>query len=142
MEIVDLPMDSIIAAQWNPNEMDLDMLSHLRHSVQRFDLVVPLVVRKVGDNRYETIGGAQRLSILIEPVMTNAPCVVVDAGDSEARLLGQALNHVAGSDNLGLRAEVMREILKDKSPEEEVALLPETAESLQAIHHRWRAGLK
>ena len=104
MEIVYLPMNSIIAAQWNPNEMDTDMLSHLLHSVQRFDLVVPLVVRKVGDNRYETIGGAQRLSILRELGMTTAPCVVVEADDSEARLLGQALNHVAGSDNLGLRA--------------------------------------
>ena len=133
MEIVDLPMNSIIAAQWNPNEMDLDMLSHLRHSVQRFDLVVPLVVRNVGDNRYETIGGAQRLSVLRELGMTTAPCVVVEADDSEARLLGQALNHVAGSDNLGLRAEVMREILKDKSPEEVLALLPETAASLQAL---------
>ncbi len=133
MEIVDLPMNSIIAAQWNPNEMDPDMLSHLRHSVQRFDLVVPLVVRNVGDNRYETIGGAQRLSILRELGMTTAPCVVVEADDSEARLLGQALNHVASSDNLGLRAEVMREILEDKSPEEVMALLPDTTASLQAL---------
>ena len=133
MEIVGLPMNSIIAAQWNPNEMDTDMLSQLRHSVRRFDLVVPLVVRNVGDNRYETIGGAQRLSMLRELGMTTAPCVVVEADDSEARLLGQALNHVAGSDNLGLRAQVMREILEDKSPEEVMALLPETAESLQAL---------
>ncbi len=133
MNIVDLPIDSIIPAQWNPNEMDLDMLSHLRHSVQRFDLVVPLVVRNVGDNRHETIGGAQRLSVLRELGMTTAPYVVVEADDSEARLLGQALNHVAGSDNLGLRAEVMREILEDKSPEEVMALLPETAASLQAL---------
>ncbi len=133
MEIVDLPTDSIIAALWNPNEMDLDMLSHLRNSVQRFDLVVPLVLRNVGDNRYETIGGAQRLSILRELGMTTAPCVVVEADDSEAKLLGQALNHVAGSDNLGLRAEVMREILKEKSPEEVLALLPETAASLEAL---------
>ncbi len=69
--------------------MDLDMLNHLRHSVQRFDLVVPLVVRKVGDNRYETIGGAQRLSILRELGMTTAPCVVVEVDDSEARLLAR-----------------------------------------------------
>ena len=133
MEIVDLPIDSIIASQWNPNEMDWDMLSHLRHSVQRFDLVVPLVVRNAGDNRYETIGGAQRLSILKELCHSEAPCVVGQADDSEARLLGQTLNHVAGSDNLGLRAEVMREILEYKSPEEVLALLPETAESLQAL---------
>ena len=73
------------------------------------------------------------MSVLRELGMTTAPCVVVEADDSEARLLGQALNHVVGRDNLGPRAEVMREILEDKSPEEVLALLPETAESLQAL---------
>ena len=87
MQTVDLPIDSIIPAQWNPNEMDPDMLIHLRRSIQRFDLVVPLVVRNVGDGRYETIGGAQRLSILRELGMNTAPCVLVQANDAEARFL-------------------------------------------------------
>ena len=133
MEIVDLPIDSIIPAGWNPNEMPTDMLDHLRHSITRFDLVVPLVVRPLGNHRYETLGGAQRLSILDEMGITSAPCVVIKADDAEARLLGQALNHIAGNDNLGLRAEVLREILDSKSQEEVLGLLPETAASLQSL---------
>ena len=133
MNILDLPIDSIIPAPWNPNEMDPDMLSRLRHSIQRFALVVPLVVRLVGDDVYETIGGAQRLSVLKELGMESAPCVLVQVNDAEARLLGQALNHIAGSDNLGLRAEVLREILASRSQEEVLGLLPETAASLQSL---------
>ena len=133
MNILDLPIDSIIPAPWNPNEMDPEMLSRLRHSIQRFDLVVPLVVRLVGDDVYETIGGAQRLSILRELVVESVSCVLVQANDAEARLLGQALNHIAGTDNLGLRAEVLREILATKSQKEVLDLLPETASSLQML---------
>ena len=88
MNILDLPIDSIIPAPWNPNEMDPEMLSRLRHSIQRFALVVPLVVRLVGDDVYETIGGAQRLSILRELVVESVSCVVVQANDADARLLG------------------------------------------------------
>ncbi|HZA22431.1 MAG TPA: ParB N-terminal domain-containing protein, partial [Dehalococcoidia bacterium] len=133
MEIVNLPVDSIQPADWNSNEMDESMLAHLRCAIQRFGLVVPLVVRHLGNNHYETIGGAQRLCILKEFNKTEAACVVVTTDDAEARLLSQALNHIAGSDNLGLRAQVLREILESKSQEEVLALLPETAVSLQAL---------
>ena len=133
MNILDLPIDSIIPAPWNPNEMDPEMLSRLRHSIQRFALVVPLVVRLVGDDVYETIGGAQRLSILRELLVESVYCVLVQANDADARLLGQALNHIAGSDNLGLRAEVLREVLASRTQQEVLAVLPETASSLQSL---------
>ena len=59
--------------------------------------------------------------------------MVVKADDARARLLGQALNHMAGSDNLGLRAEVLRDVLESMPQEDVMALLPETAASLQAL---------
>jgi ParB family chromosome partitioning protein len=113
--------------------MDDPMLAHLQSSIQRFGLVMPLIVRHLSNNHYETIGGAQRLAILKELKMALAPCVLVQADDAEARLLSQALNHIAGSDNLGLRAQVLREILESQSTEEVLTLLPETAASLQAL---------
>jgi ParB family chromosome partitioning protein len=133
LEIVNLPIDSIQPADWNPNEMDESMMAHLRCSIQRFGLCVPLVVRPLGNGGYETIGGAQRLAILKDLEMDSAPCVLVQADDAEARLLSQALNHIAGGDNLGLRAQLLREILESKSQDEVLALLPETAASLQAL---------
>ena len=81
----------------------------------------------------KVIGGNQRLKVLQELNFATASCVILTADDAEARLLGQALNHIAGSDNLGLRAQVLREILEVKSQEEVLALLPETPASLQSL---------
>ncbi len=64
---------------------------------------------------------------------TPAPCVVVSADDAEARLLAQALNHIAGTEDIGLRAETLRRILESLSQDEVLALLPETAESLEQL---------
>ncbi len=109
------------------------MLAHLRTSISRFGLVVPLAVRSVGSESFETVGGAHRLKVARELGMASVPCVVIEADDAGARLLGQALNHIAGSDNLGLRAEVLRDILESMPQEEVRALLPETVASLQAL---------
>ena len=107
---IDLPLAQIEAPAWNPNEMGEGLRSHLRRSIERFGNLVPLVVRLISESRYETVGGAHRLEVLKESGCGAAPCVVVDVDDVEARLLSQALNHIAGSDNLGLRAKVLRDL--------------------------------
>jgi ParB family chromosome partitioning protein len=133
LEIIDLPMDRIHVADWNPNVMDETMRSHLRHSIERFGLVLPLVVRPTEDGNYETIGGAQRLAVLQELGIGPVPCVIVEANDANARLLAQALNRIQGQDDLGLQAELIRQVLQSLPQEEVLQLLPETAQSLQAF---------
>jgi ParB family chromosome partitioning protein len=133
MKVVDVPIDQIYEAAWNPNQMDEVMHSRLRRSIQRFGLVVPLVVRPVAGECYETIGGAQRLAMLRELDMNSVPCVVVEANDAHARLLAQALNRIQGQDDLGLHAELIREVLQSLPQEEVLQLLPETVQSLQAL---------
>ena len=131
MEVVDIPIDSISAANWNPNEMDQEMVTKLRRSVERFGMLEPLVVREVSERRYETIGGAHRLIVVRKLHHESVPCVVVQIDDGEARLLSQALNHIAGQDNPGLRGEVLRQIL-ESTPERQVAeLLPGSFERLK-----------
>ncbi len=133
MNIVEIPLSAIIPPSWNANEMTGEMKNHLRHSIQRFGLVVPLVVRSTGPNSYETVGGTQRLTIAKELGLNTVPCVLVEADDVEARLLSQALNRIAGSDNLGMRAEVLRKVMETTSEAEVLVLLPETPESLKAF---------
>jgi ParB family transcriptional regulator, chromosome partitioning protein len=133
LEIIDFPMDRIHAADWNPNVMGETMRSHLRRSIERFGLVLPLVVRPTEDGNYETIGGAQRLAILRELEIDPVPCVVVETDDAHARLLAQALNRIQGQDDLGLQAELIREVLQSLPQEAVLQLLPETAQSLQAL---------
>jgi ParB family chromosome partitioning protein len=133
MQVVDIAIESIQPPVWNPNQMDEVMRPRLKASIQRFGLVVPLVVRGLGAGLYETIGGAQRLSVLQELEVETVPCVMVQSDDMEARLLSQALNRIQGEDDLGLRAEVVREILATLPQQEVLKLLPETAESLQSL---------
>lgn len=133
MNIQHLPIKQIREAPWNPNSQDEGTRSRLQRSIQQFDLVTPLVVRLLAPGLFETIGGAQRLAVLREMGHSEVPCVVVEADDGQARLLAQALNRIRGEDDLGLRAELMREVL-DKLPQDEVlSLLPETAESLSSL---------
>ena len=133
MRVVELPIDAVEPAEWNPNESDERMRSLLRRSIEEFGIVSPIVVRQIDVNRYETIGGAQRLTVLRELQVSKVPCVVVDADNARARLLGQALNHIAGDDNPGLRARVVREMLESLSEEEIMGVLPESADSLRAL---------
>lgn len=133
MKIINLSMSAITPSPWNSNEMDEAMQARLVRSIKRFGLVDPLVVRRVRRDTYETVGGAQRLLVLQGMGVTTAPCVVVKADDAGARLLSQALNRIAGNDNLGLRADLMRDVLKALPEEEVLAVLPDTAESLRAL---------
>ena len=109
------------------------MLARLRRSIQRFGLVIPLVVREIAENCFETIGGVQRLAIITELGHITAPCVIAQADDVEARLLAQAQNHIAGEDNPGLRGEVLRRILETVPKSEVADLLPGPWERLKDL---------
>ena len=133
MTIVDLPIDQLVEAPWNPNRMDDGMSYKLKTNVDTFGFVQPLVVRRLENGLYEVLSGNQRLRILREMGVREVPCVVVKLDDARARLLSQALNRIQGEDDLGLRAELFREVLQAIPDSEVLALLPETAESLQAL---------
>ena len=133
MKVEMVPISRVVPAPWNPNVMDGAMRQRLKASIERFGMVVPLVVRRLADGRFETIGGAQRLQVLREMGVTEVPCVFVDLDDPQARLLAQALNRVAGEDDPSLRMELLNQVLEHISPEEAAAILPETAATLAAL---------
>ena len=133
MNVVELPIDQLRDAAWNPNVMDEAMLARLRESLTRFGTVQNLVVRPLDEDRYEVLAGNQRFRVLREMGITLVPCVVVDLDDGQARLMAQALNRVCGQDDLGLKAEAVREILKSVTASEVLSLLPESAEGLHAL---------
>ena len=134
MKLTELDVRSIAGSDWNPNQMDPETRSRLRVSIERFELVNPLVVRPISNGRYETIGGAQRLSILREMQVDRVDCVVVEATDAEARLLAQALNRITGTDDPVKRQTSLDLILENIPKGEVLELLPDAANSIgQAI---------
>jgi len=133
MNVVDIPLVDLQEAPWNPNVMGPGMYERLKESVHRFGNVENLVVRPVSESRYEVISGNHRLRVLRELGYETAPCLVVDLNDDNARLLGQALNHIEGEDDPGQRAAVLRDIMQTIPEGEVLSILCETGESLQAI---------
>ena len=132
MNIVDLPLAQIKESPWNPNMVPEDMAEKLRTSLRCYGLVQNLVVRPV-DDVYEVIAGNQRLKSLADAECETVPCVVVDLDDAQARLLAQAMNRVHGEDDLGMRAELISQVLEQLPREEVLSVLPETSESLKAL---------
>ena len=133
MKITNIPVDLLRQPQWNPNQMDGDNLTKLGRSIDRYGLVQNLVVRHMEDGTYEMLAGNQRLQVLSRSGINEVPCVVVELGDGEARLLCQALNRVHGEDDLGLRAELLRRVLEELPEEEVLAILPDTRMGLEAL---------
>ena len=133
MKIVDLPISRLSPAEWNSNEVEPQMMGRLRESIIRFGLVENLVVRPLEKGLFEVLSGNHRLEVLAGLGIETVACMVVDLDDAQARLLAQALNHIHGEDNAGLRAEVLRRVLDSVSQEEVLKLLPETPEGLQAL---------
>jgi ParB family chromosome partitioning protein len=133
MNIVDIPVDQLIEASWNPNIMDDATEDRLKESVRRYGSVQNLVVRAIDSDTFEVIGGNHRLRVFIEQGIKSVPCVVVDVDDAHAKALAQALNRVQGTDDIGLKAQVFRDILSELSEEEVLDLLPETVQSLRDL---------
>lgn len=132
MELLDVPVEMLREADWNANEAGEGTLRRLGVSLQRFGVVVPLVVRSAGD-AYEVLSGNQRLRVLREQGAATVPCVEVQADDARARLLAQTLNRVHGEDDLNKKAALVKDILATMSAEEAAAVLPDSAEALRGL---------
>jgi len=132
MEIVELPIEVLKEAKWNVNQPNEAMLQRLRSSIQQFGFVQNLVVRHLGDG-YEVLSGNQRLKLLREFNVAKVPCVIVNLDDAHARLFAQALNHIHGDDDLGLRAELIREVLKTIPEGDVLKILPDTMVGLKGM---------
>ncbi len=133
MKTSDIKINQLIKAPWNPNRMDEKTASHLKESITRYGVVIPLVVRPLDNNEYEVLSGNQRLKVLKDCNFEDIPCVIVNLGDSEAMLLAQALNTVHGEDDLAMKGEMFRKVLAEIPEDRILSLLPETAESLQSL---------
>jgi ParB family chromosome partitioning protein len=141
MKVVDIRIDGLLAATWNPNKMNDGMLTRLRESILRFGIVENMVVRKVADGCYEVLSGNHRLQVLRELGIVQAPCVVIEADDAKARLVAQALNNIEGKDDLGLKADLINEVLRSVPQSEVFSLLPESAASLRDLSNLGRTNL-
>jgi ParB family transcriptional regulator, chromosome partitioning protein len=133
VKLIEISLDKLQEAPWNPNREDASMLQHLEASIRRYGLVEPLVVRPAQDSHFEVLSGNHRLKILRSLGLDGTSCVIVDLNDQEARLLAQALNNIHGQDDLTDKGEVIRTVLSTIPADKVISLLPESLGSLQAL---------
>jgi ParB family chromosome partitioning protein len=133
MKVIEIPIEQLHQAPWNPNKMPFKMMAKLRESIRRYGIVQNLVVRPDGVSSYEVLSGNQRLFVLQELGVKTVSCVVVDVDEANARLLADALNQLHGEDDIGLRAEVLNRILETIPEKDVIALLPETSTGLRSL---------
>ena len=133
MEMIEIAVEKLREADWNPNRMDAAQLARLATSIRRYGVVQNLVVRPRDGGCYEVLSGNHRLRVLRELGIAKAPCAVVTLDDARAKLLAQALNHIQGEDDLGMRSELVRQVLAALPPEEVRSLLPDSAANLDSL---------
>ena len=133
MRVIELAIESLNEAPWNPNHMDEITLSRLIESLNRYGLVEPLVVRTKEDYSYEVLSGNHRFKAVKNMEFNSIPCVVVNLNDAEAMLLAQTLNGIHGEDDQAQKGELFKSILATIPEDKVLSLLPETTESLRSL---------
>jgi len=92
LHIVRKPITELDPAPYNPRSISPDALDGLRHSVERFGLVEPIVWNQ---QTGRVVGGHQRLKVLQSMGETETQVVVVDLTEVEEKALNVALNNPA-----------------------------------------------
>jgi ParB family chromosome partitioning protein len=88
---VKIPIDLIVPNPNNPRAI-VKPDPALVASVRAHGIIEPLVVRPLGDGRYEIVAGERRYRAALEAGLTEVPVVVREADDQEAFALAMAEN--------------------------------------------------
>ena len=87
-------------AKYNPRQITKKQYNDLKKSIEKFDLVDPIIVNK----DYTVIGGHQRLKICKELKYKDVDCVILDLTKEEERELNIRLNKSGGEWDMDILA--------------------------------------
>jgi ParB-like chromosome segregation protein Spo0J len=96
MEVIQVPINKLKPAEYNPRQMTEKQAEDLRESIRRFGMVDPLIVNKAKGRKNVIIGGHQRYNIALEMGITELPCVYVNLDEEKERELNLRLNKNLG----------------------------------------------
>ncbi len=124
----ELAVADIAPSRWQPRvEFDPEKLQELADSIESHGLINPLVVREIGDGRYELIAGERRLRALRDVLhREKAPVRLMNAEDARMR-------------ELALVENLQRD---DLNPMEEAAAYHELQKELGITHEAIAMRLK
>jgi DNA modification methylase len=135
LSVVEIELDRLESAGWNPNRASDAVCAKLRRSFTDFGIVENLVVRPhpKRPSCFEVISGNYRLPIYRELGLKAAPCHVVELNDAYARVLAQTLNRTRGTDDPQAYARLVEEVLAELSLEQVLGYLPESEHAIDRL---------
>lgn len=96
MEIIEVPIHLLKAAEYNPRALTEQEKTNLKESLETFGMVDPIIVNKNKDRQNVIIGGHQRYFIWQELGNKTIPCVYVDLPLDKEQELNVRLNKNLG----------------------------------------------
>ncbi len=100
MNIELIEINKLKPATYNPRQISTKQYNDLKKSIQKFDLVDPIIVNK----DMTVIGGHQRLKICKELKYKDVDCVVLDLNKEQERELNVRLNKSGGEFDMDILA--------------------------------------
>lgn len=97
MEITLIELNKITPNAYNPNIVPEEILAKLRAEIRQNGLVVPILVRKEGNDSYLIVDGEHRWRVCKELGLQEIPCIIQDFSDTEAKIKTLQLNYMRGS---------------------------------------------
>ena len=114
MQIVQVPVKSLIASEYNPRKWNEERTTALRESISRFGIVDPIICNSAKDRENVVIGGHFRLKIAIDLGYKEIPVVFINLPDlDKEKELNLRLNKNLGEFDLSLLREFKEEFLAD-----------------------------
>lgn len=84
-ELQHLPVELVQRGKYQPRrDMDPEALEELAHSIRNHGVMQPIVVRPIGDNRYEIIAGERRWRATQQAGLDTIPAMVREVPDEAA----------------------------------------------------------
>ena len=86
--VIGIPVDDISPNPYQPRvQMDTESLEELVASIKEKGVIQPIVVRSLGDDKYEVIVGERRLRASKRAGLSEVPAIVREVDDAEAMAL-------------------------------------------------------
>ena len=132
MEVVWIEAERLAPNPWNPNHMRPGLQAKLARELGEHGFAAPIVVRPQGEG-YEIVDGEHRWRVARELGLSEVPCVIAEAGDTEARIKTLQFNGLRGDNDPEELAALLAELGEDLTPAELAELLPWSEDEVRQL---------
>ena len=113
MEIVNVKIEDLKPAEYNPRQMTEKQVNDLTDSIKKFGLVDPIIVNSNPERKNTIIGGHQRCKVAESLGMEEVPVYYIDLDENKEKELNLRLNKNLGEWNFDILANFDMEVLED-----------------------------